>query len=194
MGVVIPAQVSYVAEAFPAPTYGSPLAAPLFVLSRLLSNGCLYQKIRVQGGAYGGMCQYDPTNGLFAFLSYRDPHLERTLAVYEEALRFAEDGGIPAEEIRKAVIGSIGALDRPTDPAGRGFTSMIRHFAGLTDEERRRFRQAVLAMGNRELTEGALKYLAGVRNRAAVAVYSEAEKMNRANETLRPPLRIEPLM
>ena len=192
-GVVIPAQVSYVAEAFPAPTYGSPLAAPLFVLSRLLSNGCLYQKIRVQGGAYGGMCQYDPTNGLFAFLSYRDPHLARTLAVYEEALRFTAGGIIPAEEIQKAVIGSIAALDRPMDPAGRGFASMIRHFSGLTDEERRRFRQAVLSMGNRELTEGALKYLANVKDRSAVAVYSEGEKMNQANKILRPPLQIEPL-
>jgi len=193
MGVVIPAQVSYVAEAFPAPTYGSSLAAPLFVLSRLLSNGCLYQKIRVQGGAYGGMCLYDPTNGLFSFLSYRDPHLERTLAVYEEALRFAGDGVIADEEIQKAVIGSIGALDRPMDPAGRGFASMIRHFSGLTDEERRRFRQAVLSMGTRELTAGALQYLAGVKNRSAVAVYSAGEKMNQANETLRPSLQIEPL-
>ena len=145
-GVVIPAQVSYVAEAFPAPTYGSDLAAPLFVLSRLLSNGYLYKKIRVEGGAYGGMCQYDPTNGLFSFLSYRDPHLERTLGVYAEALRFAEEGAIPLEEIQKAVIGSIGALDRPMDPVSRGFTSMIRHFSGLTDEERKKFRLAILSM------------------------------------------------
>jgi presequence protease len=194
IGVVIPAQVSYVAEAFPAPTYGSDLAAPLFVLSRLLSNGYLYKKIRVEGGAYGGMCQYDPTNGLFSFLSYRDPHLERTLAVYAEALRFAEAGAIPEEEIQKAVIGSIGALDRPMDPVSRGFTSMIRHFSGLTDEERKKFRLAILSMENNTLTEGALGYLAGVRDKATVAVYAEGEKMNKANETLRPPLKIEALM
>jgi Zn-dependent M16 (insulinase) family peptidase len=193
-GVVIPAQVSYVAAAFPAPTYGSDLAAPLFVLSRLLSNGYLYQKIRVQGGAYGGMCQYDPTGGLFAFLSYRDPHLERTLAVYEEALRFAEEGVIPVEEIQKAVIGSIGALDRPMDPVSRGFASMIRHFSGLTDEERKKFRLAVLSMGDKALMEGALGYLASVKDKATVAVYAEGEKMNKANETLRPPLKIETLM
>lgn len=192
-GVVIPAQVSYVAEAFPAPTYGSDLAAPLFVLSRLLSNGYLYKKIRVEGGAYGGMCQYDPTSGLFVFLSYRDPHLERTLAVYAEALRFAEAEAIPLEEIQKAVIGSIGALDRPMDPVSRGFTSMIRYFSGLIDEDRKKFRLAVLSMVNKSLTAGALAYLAGVKDQAAVAVYAEGEKMNKANETLRPPLKIEPL-
>lgn len=193
-GVVIPAQVSYVAEAFPAPTYGSDLAAPLFVLSRLLSNGYLYKKIRVEGGAYGGMCQYDPAGGLFSFLSYRDPHLERTLAVYEEALRFAEEQAIPVEEIQKAVIGSIGALDRPMDPVSRGFTSMIRYFSGLTDQERKKFRLDILSMGDKALTEGALLYLAGVQDKAAIAVYAEGEKMNKANETLRPPLKIEALM
>ncbi len=192
-GVVIPAQVSYLAEAFPAPTYGSELAAPLFVLSRLLANGYLYKKIRVEGGAYGGMCQYDPTGGVFSFLSYRDPHLERTLAVYDDALRFAEKGAIPHEEIQKAVIGSIGALDRPMDPVSRGFASMIRYFSGLTDEERKKFRLAVLSMDDKALSEKALAYLIRVKDKAAVAVYAEGEKMYAANTTLQPPLRIETL-
>lgn len=193
-GVVIPAQVSYVAEAFPTPTYGSDLAAPLFVLSRLLSNGYLYKRIRVEGGAYGGMCQYDPSGGVFSFLSYRDPHLERTLAVYAEALHLAEQETIPTEEIQKAVIASIGALDRPMDPAGRGFASMIRYFSGLTDEERKKFRLAVLSMEDKALCAGALDYLNRVQERAAVAVYAEGEKIRKANTTLKPPLRIETLI
>ncbi|MDR2861307.1 MAG: insulinase family protein, partial [Syntrophobacterales bacterium] len=41
VGISIPAQVSYVAHSFPAPIYGNPLSAPLFVLSRLLSDGFL---------------------------------------------------------------------------------------------------------------------------------------------------------
>jgi len=192
-GVMIPAQVSYVAEVFPAPTYGSELAAPLFVLSRLLANGYLYKKIRVEGGAYGGMCQYDPTGGVFSFLSYRDPHLERTLSVYAEALRFAEKGAIPHEEIQKAIIGSIGALDRPMDPVSRGFASMIRYFSGLNDEERKKFRLAVLSMDDKALSGEALEYLIRVKDKAAVAVYAEGEKMHTANMVLQPPLQIETL-
>ncbi|MBN1547677.1 MAG: insulinase family protein [Syntrophaceae bacterium] len=192
-GIVIPAQVSYVAEVFPAPTYGSELAAPLFVLSRLLANGYLYKKVRVQGGAYGGMCQYEATNGLFTFLSYRDPHLERTLAVYDEALLLSAAGSLATEEIQKAIIGAIGALDRPMDPVGRGFASMIRHFSGLNDTERAKFRQAILSMDEKRLIEEAFRYLADVKDKAAVAVYAEGEKMHQANKTLRPPLVIEPL-
>ena len=72
-------------------------------------------------------------SGLFAFLSYRDPHLEETIDVYRNAVE--DVCGIPfhAEELEKAVIGTIGALDRPLDPAGRGYTALIRDFSGLTD-------------------------------------------------------------
>ena len=90
-GIAIPAQVSYVAKAFPAPAYADTLAASLFVAAKLLANDYLYQRIRVQGGAYGGMCQYEPLSGIFAFLSYRDPHIMRTLQIYGDAPGFLRD-------------------------------------------------------------------------------------------------------
>ncbi|HUH66179.1 MAG TPA: insulinase family protein, partial [Syntrophales bacterium] len=78
-GIAIPAQVSYVAKVLPAPPYADPFSAPMFVLARELSSGYLYKHIRVQGGAYGGMSQYDPASGIFALLSYRDPNIINTL-------------------------------------------------------------------------------------------------------------------
>src|SRR3990167_4195738 len=87
-GIAIPAQVSYVAEILKAPGYADQLAASLLVAAKFLSNGFLYKHIRVQGGAYGGMCQYDPLSGLFAFLSYRDPHIVETLKVYGDTPAF----------------------------------------------------------------------------------------------------------
>jgi Zn-dependent M16 (insulinase) family peptidase len=38
----------------------------------------LWEKIRVQGGAYGGSCQFDRRSGGFTFISYRDPNLLAT--------------------------------------------------------------------------------------------------------------------
>jgi Zn-dependent M16 (insulinase) family peptidase len=183
-----------VAQSFTAPIYGNPLSAPLFVLSRLLSDGFLYQTIRVQGGAYGGMCQYDPANGLFSFLSYRDPHIKRTLDAYQEALHIFEAGHIGEEEIKKAIIGSIGILDRPTDPVGRGTTSMMRHLSGLTDEARKEFRLAVLVMTKDVLWKEALSYIRQSMTKSAVAVYGGEERIIAANESLNIPLQIESLI
>ncbi|OHE22348.1 MAG: hypothetical protein A2X92_02910, partial [Syntrophus sp. GWC2_56_31] len=144
IGIAVPAQVAYVTKVLAAPPYDDPLSAGLFVLARQLSNGYLYRHIRVQGGAYGGSCRYEPLGGLFAFLSYRDPHLTETLTVYTDAVDSAMQNPIAPEELEKAIIGSIGALDRPLDPAGRGYTALIREFSGLNDSDRLRFRNEVL--------------------------------------------------
>jgi hypothetical protein len=193
-GISIPAQVCYVAKVMRAPTYMDPLAAPLWVLSRQLSSGYLYKHIRVQGGAYGGMCQYDPMNGLFAFLSYRDPHLIETLNVYRMAVDIMINESISAQDLEKAVIGAIGALDRPMDPAGRGFTAMIRDFAGLSDTDRQAFRDSVLSVTPEQLKETAARYFLPAASSAVVAVYAAEERLIQANEALAPGLAIEKLV
>ena len=193
-GVDIPAQVCYVAKAMKAPTYADPMAASLFVAARQLSSGYLYKHIRVQGGAYGGMCQYDPMNGLFAFLSYRDPHLVETLHVYRDAVNFLAHERVPGEELEKAIIGTIGALDRPMDPVGRGYTAMIRAFAGLTDEDRQNFRDGVLGVTADAIQETAARYFIPAAESAVIAVYASEDRLLQANEILSPKLVVENLI
>lgn len=192
-GVAIPAQVCYVAKVMKAPTYKDPLAAPLWVLSRHLSSGYLYKQIRVQGGAYGGMCQYDPMNGLFAFMSYRDPYLLETLDVYGRAVDVMLNETLTAEDLEKAVVGAVGALDRPLDPAGRGFTALIRTFAGLTDADRQVFRDGVLNLTAQQLREAAARYFLRIAGSAVVGVYAAEQRLNQANEVLTSRLTIERL-
>jgi hypothetical protein len=193
-GVAIPAQVCYVAKVFPAPAYGEPLAASLMVLSKQLSGGYLYKRIRVQGGAYGGMSRYVPSDNAFSLLSYRDPNLEKTLSVYDRAVDLACDEIIDAQDVEKAIIGTIGALDKPMDPSTKGYTAMIRDFAGVTDEDRQQFRNEVLGASSASLREAANKYLRPAVSSAAVAVYASAERLQKANETLAPKLAIEDLL
>lgn len=192
-GVAIPAQVCYVARAMEAPTYAEPLAASLYVAAKQLSNGYLYKQIRVQGGAYGGMCQFDPMNGIFAFLSYRDPHLLETLEVYRGTADYLAGEPLTGEDLEKAVIGAIGALDRPMDPAGRGYTAMIRTFAGLTDDERQRFRERVLGVTAEAVRETAVRYFKPAAASAVVAVYAPEDRLRQANEALSSPLALESL-
>jgi hypothetical protein len=131
--------------------------------------------------------------GHFSFLSYRDPHLVETLKVYDEAIDLVTKKEIPKEDFEKAVIGTIALLDKPMDPAMKGFTAMIRNFAGLTEEVLRRFRERVLDASPESLREAAANYLSQAENRSAVAVYASAENLETANKILDKPLRIEPL-
>ena len=194
IGIAIPAQVCYVTKVLAAPPYRDPLSTALFVLARQLSNGYLYRHIRVQGGAYGGSCRYEPLGGLFAFLSYRDPHLTETLTIYGDAVESALQNPVTREEMEKAVIGAIAALDRPLDPAGRGYTALIRELSGLTDADRRRFRKEVLSVTPERLQEAARRYFPPAEDTSVVAVCAPEERLQKANEFLKDKLILEKLV
>ena len=194
LGVSIAAQVCYVARVAPAPGYLDPSSAALSVISRELSKGFLYNRIRVQGGAYGGMSLYDPVGRIFSFLSYRDPRLEETLRVYDEAARYLQETGIDEEDLEKTIIGVIGSLDRPADPAGKGYLSMVRHFSGISDAHRQAFRDRILGLSPAELLKAVREVLVPALRASSVAVYAGEDRLARANETLSAKLVIEPLM
>jgi Zn-dependent M16 (insulinase) family peptidase len=193
IGIAIPAQVCYVAKVLAAPPYADPFSAALFVLARQLSNGYLYRHIRVQGGAYGGSCRYEPASGVFVFLSYRDPHLTETLDIYRSAADSVCRSPVSREELEKAVIGAIGALDRPLDPAGRGYTALIREFSGMTDAVRRRFRGEVLDITPEIIQETAQRYFTEAAGAEVVAVFAAEERLKRANEVLTTKMKLEKL-
>ena len=193
-GIAIPAQVSYVAMAMSAPSYADPLVAPLLVTARHLSMGYLYKYIRVQGGAYGGMSQYDPMSGLFTLLSYRDPHIVRTLRAYDEALNFICQNKITGEELEEAIIGTIGTLDKPMDPGSRGYVAMIRDFIGLTDQDRQRLRNEVLDITADRLQERTSRYFISTVRSAVIAVYAAQDELRKANEALETKLEMETLI
>jgi Zn-dependent M16 (insulinase) family peptidase len=192
-GFSIPAQVSYVAKVLSAPAYADPLAASLTMLGRQLSSGYLYKHIRIQGGAYGGMSQYDPMSGTFSLLSYRDPHIVNTLNVYREAVDFISRNKTSGEELEKTIIGTIGALDKPMDPASRGYIAMIRDFTGLSDEHRLKFRNSILDMTPELLLEDASRYFSSAADSAVISVYSSYENLQKANEVLTRKLTVETL-
>jgi Zn-dependent M16 (insulinase) family peptidase len=193
IGIAIPAQVCYVTKVLAAPSYLDPLSAALFVLARQLSNGYLYRHIRVQGGAYGGSCRYEPLGGLFAFISYRDPHLAETLAIYRDAVESLIQKPVTQEELEKAVIGAIGALDRPLDPAGRGYTALIREFSHLNDSDRLHFREEVLGITPERLQQTARCYFPQAEEASIVAVCAAEEHLKKANEILKEKLILERL-
>jgi len=195
VGISVPAEVSYVAEVLRAPVYADRRAPYLLVLAKHLSNNYLYKRIRVQGGAYGGMSVYDPLSGTFSFLSYRDPHIVETLRIYDEVRTLPRPEIIGDDEVEKAVIGTIGALDRPLDPNGRGQVALIRHLAGLTDAFRRDLRGRILDASVRDIRDAAVEFLAAgtASKQSARAVLSSEENLLKANGELAEKLNLERL-
>ncbi|HJZ45608.1 MAG TPA: insulinase family protein [Roseiflexaceae bacterium] len=144
-GLTIPAQVNYVGKGADLYRLGYKPSGAASVISKYLRTTWLWEKVRVQGGAYGGFCMFDQRSGGFTYLSYRDPNLLETLNVYDQTATFLRESELSQEELTKSIIGTIGELDAYQLPDAKGYSSMLRYLVGDTDEIRQRIREEILA-------------------------------------------------
>ena len=144
-GLTIPAQVNYVGKGADLYKLGYKPSGAASVITKYLRTTWLWEKVRVQGGAYGGFCIFDQRSGGLTFLSYRDPNLLATLDVYDQASAFLRQADISESELTRSIIGTIGDVDAYQLPDAKGYTSMLRYLAGDTDEIRQRIREEILA-------------------------------------------------
>jgi len=147
-GLTIPAQVNYVGKGANLYDLGYEFDGSSMVVTGYLGMTHLWEKIRVQGGAYGAFSVFDDTSGVYTFLSYRDPNVDETIENYDKAASFLkslDDKRLSDNELKKAIIGAIGDLDSYQLPDAKGYSSMMRYIIGRTDEMRRKIRNEVLS-------------------------------------------------
>lgn len=120
-----------------------PLSAPGAVMLRMLSEGFLWDRIRVQRGAYGAGVGL--SGGAVTFYSYRDPSPEASLLVFREA---AENGYAHLDSSRRSVedsiIASLKNINPPARPAMANGMALMRHLQEITEKKAENFRQNLL--------------------------------------------------
>jgi hypothetical protein len=180
-GLVIPAQVNYVGKGANLYDLGYQLHGSAFVISNYLRTAYLWDKIRVQGGAYGGFCVFDRHAGLFNFLSYRDPNLVGTIDNYDGAAQFLRELELNQDELTKSIIGTIGDMDSYQLPDAKGYSALIRHLLGDTDLERQQRRDEILST-TADHFRAFGDVLARLNEQASVVVLGSQAALNEANE------------
>jgi Zn-dependent M16 (insulinase) family peptidase len=176
--------VAYVSRVFRTVPYNHADAPALVVLAKLLRADFLHREIREKGGAYGGMAGYSADGGLFSMLSYRDPHLERTLDVYRQAVEWMCKGEFSDEMVKQSILTAFAELDRPLSPGGRGSREFIHQQQGLTHAMLQTFRNGILAVDQKQLVHVARTYLEQCFASSAVGVLAGDEMFSKAKGTL----------
>ncbi len=143
-GLTIPAQVNYVAMGTNVHEAGFEYHGSWNVGLNITRTSYLWDRVRMQGGAYGAFIPYSVHSGTMAFCSYRDPNLVNTLDVYKQAADFFRNLDLPQSEIDKAIIGVIGSFDSYQLPDAKGHTALMRYLYGTTNDYRQRIRDEVL--------------------------------------------------
>ena len=179
-GLTIPAQVNYVGKGANLYDLGYQLHGSISVITNFLRTSWLWERVRVQGGAYGGFCLFDQESGVLTYLSYRDPNLLSTLENYDQTSDFLRTLDLSQDEVTKNVIGAVGRLDGYQLPDAKGYSSMVRHLIGITDERRQQHRDEILATTAADF-KAFVEVLEAVSQQGQVVVMGSHEAIEAAN-------------
>jgi Zn-dependent M16 (insulinase) family peptidase len=175
--VIIPSRVQYVAMAADYHEAGFKYSGKMKVLANLLRTGYIWNNIRVQGGAYGGGVLFE-RDGVFSLWSYRDPHLRRTVGVYEGIAEYLDGLKLSDNDLTKAIIATIGSLDKPLTPSEKANRVITMQLAGLTQNDMQKQREEILSTNIKELQNFAKMFREGIKQNN-ICVFGNEEKLEK---------------
>ena len=136
-------KVQYVARVGNFIDGGAKYSGALQILKVILGYDYLWQNIRVKGGAYGCMSNFNRIGEAY-LISYRDPNLKRTMEVYEGVVDYLKNFNVSDRDMNKFIIGTMSNLDRPMNPAAKGARSMNLYMNHVSEEMIRTERGQIL--------------------------------------------------
>jgi Zn-dependent M16 (insulinase) family peptidase len=175
-GLMTSSKVQYVVQGYNFKRLGHQYTGNMKVLETILRYDYLWNRVRVQGGAYGGFAQFDRTGNMICG-SYRDPNLRETLDIYDETVDYLKSFQVNDREMTKYIIGTISQLDTPLTPSMKGERAASQYIQKLTWENFQRERQEVLATRQEDIRALA-GVVADVMQQDCICVLGGEEKIN----------------
>ncbi|MCR5675705.1 MAG: insulinase family protein [Lachnospiraceae bacterium] len=170
-----PGQVQYVAMAGNFRKHGFSYTGALRALRVMMGYDYLWQNIRVKGGAYGCTSTYR-RNGDAFFVTYRDPHLAKSLEVFRAAADYIRGFDADERTLTQYIIGAVSELDTPKTPSTRGAYGMTVWLTQTAREVLQRDRDELL-----NVTGEDIRALAGIIDAiladGRICVVGSAEKV-----------------
>ncbi len=194
-GLAGPIQVAHCAKVIPAPHASHPDQTLLTLGAHIVRLDYIMNEIRFKGNAYGAWFTYSPLGRTLYLGSYSDPHISRTLQVFDGVTDFVHGTQWTQTDIDRAIIATAKNDEQPIRPNEATGDALHRHLTGQTPEKREE-RYARLKSGTPETVKRALlELLESNMSRGAVCVVSSREKLEAANQEMSDsPLAIEDIL
>ena len=180
-GLTFPSQINFVGKGLNLYRHGYQFHGSEHVISPYLRNTYLWDKVRVQGGAYGAFAVFDRFSGGLTMLSYRDPNLTATIDVFDHAGQYLKNLEISQSELTKAIIAAIGDMDAYQLPDAQGYTAFTRYLVGSTDAMRQGIRDQILATQPADFRSFG-EALADFKDHGEVVVLGSQDAIQSANQ------------
>ena len=141
---VVPSDVCFTSMGWDRRLLGLDYSGSWAVASRALSLDYLWNEVRVKGGAYG--CGFQAQRGgNMRFHSYRDPHLDETIARFKDASSWLSGFNPSKEDFEGFVVASVASMDTPVKPRTLMRRQAGEFLAERPSGERRLLRSQIIA-------------------------------------------------
>lgn len=147
----------------------------LLLVSELVTRKYLVPMIREQRGAYDARAIYEPHTGNFYMRSYRDPHIKSTNEIFCYAIERITAGDITPEDLLKAKISALRALDMPKSPAVKAESAYLNFYYGRSDADRREFRRKLLNANVSDIKHAASEHLVPCFDKSALVTLGSSK-------------------
>jgi Zn-dependent M16 (insulinase) family peptidase len=181
-GFRIPARIGFAVRGFQMRNISSEFHGHWFLISNIITYSYLWNKVRVQGGAYGCGLQVDRYGNLYSY-SYRDPSPHRTLNIDSGASAFIKDFFNGNESLDNYIISTLNDLNPLLSPREKGGVADSRWFTGYTRSEAERIRLEILNATPEKLIE-ATKTLDTFSERGAICVVGPQELLEQCDDLI----------
>ena len=135
-GLAGPIQIAHCAHVMPAPHYSDPDSTLLTIGAHLIRLDYILSEIRFKGNAYGARFTYSPYDAVLCQSSYRDPHVARTINVFEQTVDYVKQVAWTQTDIDRAIIATAKDGEKPIRPSQAASDALSQHLVGQTREMR----------------------------------------------------------
>ena len=193
-GLAGPIQVAHCAHVMPAPHYSHPDSTLLTIGAHLVRLDYILSEIRFKGNAYGAGFTYNPYNAALYQSSFRDPHVARTINVFEQTIAYVKQVEWTQTDIDRAIIATAKDGEKPIRPSQATRDALSQHLVGQTREMREERYAQLRRATPTEVKRALLQLLEENADKAGVCAVSSREKLEAANRELAQPLVIEDIL
>ena len=178
---LIASPVAFIGKVLKTIPYEHPDSPALSLAAYICDNVILHQKVREQGGAYGGGATSNTLTGNFYFYSYRDPNIMSTLEAFHEAIDMLINGDFDEEDLEEAKLEMIQKSDSPVAPGSRGIEAYSLMREKKTTALRQLQRTAMLNTTKQQVIDAAKLHLATMMRHAATVVFASKHLVDKEN-------------
>ena len=193
-GLAGPIQIAHCAHVMPAPHYSHPDSTLIGIGTHLVRMDYILSEIRFKGNAYGARLSYSSFDSALYQSSFRDPHVARTINVFEQTIDYIKQVEWTQTDIDRAIISSAKDAEKPIRPSQAVSNAQWYHIGGLTKEIREERYQQLRSATPAEVKRALVQLFEENLEKAAVCVVSSREKLENANSELAKPLEIEDIL